>query len=272
MRHAQRRADVIDIETALLEAPSSLSQAIRSVQAHVLNAGRAAVEKAEVLRGQRKQAVLTDTESLTESLRVLLQSCDAMMGTTDSQSAVRTQSATPPDRNQTQSLFETRGARASVALRNNTVTVGADARSSDMSQLLSGALLALYFIALRWQRSLQWTVPENYRHIVTVASPRAGAGVDRAEQHVTIVRRCIDSGQYSAQIMAEHRAVVRFSGTVSPLELYQRLHGQLDSADAGQAVTSVALRARTPFSSEQIKVLAVTDINTFYCQRQQTLT
>ena len=48
------------------------------------------------------------------------------------------------------------------------------------------------------------------------------------------------------------------------------MHGQLDSADAGQAVTSVALRARTPFSSEQIKVLAVTDI-TFYHQRQQTL-
>ena len=260
-----------DIDAALLEAPSSLSQAIRSVQAHVLNAGRAAVEKAEALQGQRKQAVLTDTESLTESLRVLLQSCDAMMGTTDSQSAVRTQPATPPDRNQTQSLFATRGAGGSVASRNNALTVGADARSSDMSQLLSGALLALYFIALRWQRSLQWTVPENYRHIVTVASARAGAGVDRAKQQITIVRRCIDSGQYSAQIMAEHRAVVRFSGTVSPLELYQRLHGQLDSADAGQAVTSVALRARTPFRSEQIKVLAVTDINTFYHQRQQTL-
>ena len=71
--------------------------------------------------------------------------------------------------------------------------------------------------------------------------------------------------------MAEHRAVVRFSGTVSPLELFQRLHGQLDNADVEQAATSIALRARTPFRSEQIKVLAVTDINTFYHQRQQTL-
>ena len=98
-----------------------------------------------------------------------------------------------------------------------------------------------------------------------------GRWLDKEEQRVTIARRCIDSSQYSAQIMAEHRAVVRFSGTVSPLELFQRLHGQLDSADAGQAVTSIALRARTPFRSEQIKVLAVTDINTFYHQRQQTL-
>ena len=193
------------------------------------------------------------------------------MGTVDSVPAITTHLETPAGRGQTQSLFATHQTSNSVAARNNTESVGASAGSANIGQLLSGALLALYFIALRWQRSLQWTVPENYRHIVTVESARADAGFDGAKQQITIVRRCIDSSQYSAQIMAEHRAVVRFSGTVSPLELYQRLHGQLDSADAGQAVTSVALRARTPFSSEQIKVLAVTDINTFYHQRQQTL-
>ena len=62
-----------------------------------------------------------------------------------------------------------------------------------------------------------------------------------------------------------------FSGTVSPLDLYQRLHGQLKDTNAEQEVTSVALRAQTPFSSEQIKILAVTDINTLYHQRLNTL-
>ena len=41
------------------------------------------------------------------------------------------------------------------------------------------------------------------------------AGYAKEEQRVSVARRCIDSSQYSAQIMAEHRAVVRFSGTVS---------------------------------------------------------
>ena len=260
-----------DIDAALLEAPASLSQAIRSVQTHVLDAGRAVTEKAGASGGQRQQAELTDTETLTESLGVLLQSCDAIMGTVDSVPAITTHLETPAGRGQTQSLFATHQTSNSVAARNNTESVGASAGSANMGQLLSGALLNLYFIALRWQRSLQWTETENYRHIVTVESPQAGAGYAKEEQRVSVARRCIDSSQYSAQIMAEHRAVVRFSGTVSPLELFQRLHGQLDNADVEQAATSIALRARTPFRSEQIKVLAVTDINTFYHQRQQTL-
>ena len=57
-----------DIDAALLEAPASLSQAIRSVQTHVLDAGRAVTEKAGASGGQRQQAELTDTETLTESL------------------------------------------------------------------------------------------------------------------------------------------------------------------------------------------------------------
>ena len=85
-----------------------------------------------------------------------------MMGTTDSQSAVRLTGDAPGPQSDPITFCNTRG-WGSVASRNNALTVGADARSSDMSQLLSGALLALYFIALRWQRSLQWTVPENYR-------------------------------------------------------------------------------------------------------------
>ena len=41
-----------DIDAALLEAPASLSQAIRSVQTHVLDAGRAVTEKAGASGGK----------------------------------------------------------------------------------------------------------------------------------------------------------------------------------------------------------------------------
>jgi len=258
-----------DIESALLEAPPALSKAIESLQTFVLDVGRDVIGETGAISGGRPQAALADAEPLAELLRTFLQTCDATMGEMDDAAQPDTRPDAASGQNQTQPLFAT--PEAGVTLATQRAALVAGTRSGDARQLLSDSLLALYFIALRWQRSLQWTSAENYRHIVTVDSSRSDRGSARSSRHITISKRCIDSSQYSAQIMAEHRAVVRFSGTVSPLELYQRLHGQLDNAEADKPGASLALRAKTPFSSEQIKVLAVTDINTLYHQRLQTL-
>jgi Rad3-related DNA helicase len=260
-----------DIETAMREAPSTLSEAIQSLQTFVLDAGRGVTRDTVAVRGVRQQAVLADAEPLTELLRNFLETCDAMMGVAKGAAQTGTHLGTASDRHQTQSLFTTPEGPPPVAKQTDQPAMGSGTRSGDVRQLLSDGLLTLYFAALGWQRSLQWTPAENYRHVVTLDSARADSGSARSNRHITISRRCIDSSQYSAQIMAEHGAVVRFSGTVSPLELYQRLHGQLKNTDAEKAATSLALRAKTPFSAEQIEVLAVTDINTYYHQRLQTL-
>ena len=260
-----------DIESALLEAPPTLIHAIGSLKTFVINTGRNVIEETAAVSGSRPQAVLADAEPLTELLRTFLQTCDAMMGAMDGTMYADTQHHSTSDRHQTQSLFVTPESDMTVASQSDQPVNDARARSGGARQLLSDGLLTLYFTALRWQRSLQWTSAEHYRHVVTVESSGSDRGSTRSNRKVTINKRCIDSSQYSAQIMAEHRAVVRFSGTVSPLDLYQRLHGQLKDTNAEQEVTSVALRAQTPFNSEQIKVLAVTDINTLYHQRLNTL-
>ena len=56
---------------------------------------------------------------------------------------------------------------------------------------------------------------------------------------------------YLSDRFAEHAGVVRFSGTVSPLPLYQRLHGQICAPQE---------RAESPFSADQALVMVVPDI------------
>ena len=148
--------------------------------------------------------------------------------------------------------------------------------AENANKLLPKNVLAVYFSALRWQRSQQWTKDEYYCHVVecprTEAKP-AGRGQNgpREEHAISIHRRCLDGSGFGRAVMDECRSIIRFSGTVSPLTLYQRLHGQPsnDAEDAGQSVT--AMRASAPFTSEQIKVLTVTDIDTFYRRRLQSL-
>ena len=216
------------------------------------------IEEAAAVGGSRPQAVLADAEPLTELLRTFLQTCDAMMGAMDGAMYADTQHHSTSDRHQTQSLFVTPQSDMTVASQSDQPVNDARARSGGARQLLSDGLLTLYFTALRWQRSLQWTSAEHYRHVVTVESSGSDRGSTRSNHKVTINKRCIDSSQYSAQIMAEHRAVVRFSGTVSPLDLYQRLHGQLKDTNAEQEVTSVALgpkhrlaRSKSKYSRSQ---------------------
>ena len=78
-------------------------------------------------------------------------------------------------------------------------------------------------------RSLEWYQPERYRLLVDVN-----------QTGVCVKRYCLDAGDYINAVLQTHAASIRFSGTVSPLELYQRLHGRKDQA---------FVRAESPFNA-----------------------
>ena len=292
-------SDIVD--AALVQASDTLSPHIRVLQ-KLLKEAADDVLKNTSIQQRRAQQPFGGEQELTDALKTLQQACDLEIGESSAQnrshgSAEHTKLSSNDVMTTTQSLFATEpfdkalsdkepsGIASSSSV--NKAPAAPIVRSDNAQRLLPEGVLALYFVALRWQRSQQWTAPEYYRHITTVESARSPTFglpskqnnnklISADEQHrqvaIAISRRCIDASEYSAQIMGEHRSVVRFSGTVSPMDLYQRLHGQHDqSQQTEDALASVALRAQSPFRTEQLKVLAVTDIDTFYQQRQRTL-
>lgn len=112
-------------------------------------------------------------------------------------------------------------------------------------------LVALYFAASRWVRSDSWVSDGEFIHVL-----------DAADTDITVSRVCLDAGPYLQSVFDSHAGVVRFSGTVTPLPLYQRLHGQQQGFSE---------RAQNPFRAEQTAVLVVRDIATYFNQRQTSL-
>ena len=119
---------------------------------------------------------------------------------------------------------------------------------------LEPALEALYFSCLRWARGASWYEKKRFRYLVEVQ-----------DKNIQVRQVCLDAGHYAEQVMSEYASTVRFSGTVSPLGIYQQLHGQLTQA------TSFSERAKTPFSSAQTHVIVIKDIPTYLQQRTQSL-
>ncbi len=113
------------------------------------------------------------------------------------------------------------------------------------------ALRELIFAASRWLRSEQWVSEAEFVHVVDVEN-----------SEIQVSRVCLDPGPYLEGVFAGHGSAVRFSGTVTPLALYQRLHGQS---------SAVAERAQTPFQAEQTEVVVVRDIATYFNQRDLSL-
>ena len=258
-----------DVYAALEEAPHEITESLLKLKA-VMDLLH---EDPRLRRGT--QFVLDDTEALSTILRELLLRCDLVMGAARSFDGKTTKNLSYElpigTERQTDSLFDANDLALS--------TLQPESRhfsAENANKLLPKNVLAVYFSALRWQRSQQWTKDEYYCHVVecprTEAKP-AGRGQNgpREEHAISIHRRCLDGSGFGRAVMDECRSIIRFSGTVSPLTLYQRLHGQPsnDAEDAGQSVT--AMRASAPFTSEQIKVLTVTDIDTFYRRRLQSL-
>ena len=258
-----------DVYAALEEAPHEITESLLKLKA-VMDLLH---EDPRLRRGT--QFVLDDTEALSTILRELLLRCDLVMGAARSFDGKTTKNLSYElpigIERQTDSLLDANDLALSTSPPESRRF-----NAENANKLLPKNVLAVYFSALRWQRSQQWTKDEYYCHVVecprTEAKP-AGRGQNgpREEHAISIHRRCLDGSGFGRAVMDECRSIIRFSGTVSPLTLYQRLHGQPsnDAEDAGQSVT--AMRASAPFTSEQIKVLTVTDIDTFYRRRLQSL-
>ncbi len=105
----------------------------------------------------------------------------------------------------------------------------------------------LYFAAVRWARSEGWYHEETFAQYVEVR-----------QQDIAVRRICLDPAPYIRHVLDTHKSNIRFSGTISPLPLYQRLHGYPGGG---------AARAESPFTASQVCVLIVPDVPTYYRQR-----
>ncbi len=123
--------------------------------------------------------------------------------------------------------------------------------SLQLFETLDSEAQDLYFACIRWVRSLEWFQPARYQHLSI-----------EHEQGCSIQRLCLDSADYINDILNSHAATVRLSATVSPLALYQRLHGCPGQRSA---------RATSPFGIAQSAVMIVRDIPTYFRQRGSSL-
>ena len=131
-----------------------------------------------------------------------------------------------------------------------------DARDEDPVQ-------ALYFISLGWMRSKSWGPSDSFRYLLR------GQGDERA-----VVRYCVDPGPYTADVLKDAASVLRFSGTVSPLGLYQQLHGfpeQLIQSEGSNEKWPTPERAPNPFQASSTGVLLISDIPTYLRTREGSL-
>ena len=110
---------------------------------------------------------------------------------------------------------------------------------------------AAAWAANRWQKGESWRRPEAFIHLLRTE------GSD-----IEVTLRCLDASEHLRESLARYRSSIRFSGTLSPLPLYNSLHGLVEAP---------AERAGSPFGPEQVAVLLVTDINTYFNGRQASM-
>ena len=113
--------------------------------------------------------------------------------------------------------------------------------------LLRGAV----FEASRWLRAENWRSPGAFEYLL-----------DTREGGIAVRSQCLDPSAHIRDTFARYRGNIRFSGTLSPLEFYNQLHG-LDE--------SPCERAASPFDERQLAVLLVRDINTYFREREASI-
>ena len=113
------------------------------------------------------------------------------------------------------------------------------------------ALGEFYFMIWRWLKSFEFE--ETNESILLMKSGEGGIEL----HHIFI-----DVADYISNIVSEFKASIRFSGTVSPLPVYQRLHGLEGSAMAV---------AESPFKASQLRVVLINDVPTYYLRRKETI-
>ena len=113
------------------------------------------------------------------------------------------------------------------------------------------ALTEFYFMIWRWLKSFEFD--ETNESILLMKSGAGGL-----ELH----HMFIDVADYISNIVLQFKASIRFSGTVSPLPVYQRLHGLEGS--------SMAI-AESPFEAAQFRVVLINDVPTYFVRREETI-
>ena len=109
----------------------------------------------------------------------------------------------------------------------------------------------LVFNVSRWVRAENWRTTREFCFLAVAA-----------RRNVVVSMQCLDPGPYLKAMLHTYGAHVRFSGTLTPLPLYQRLHGQTEAS---------AERVESAFSAEQLSLLVVADLPVYLRQRSQTL-
>ncbi len=132
----------------------------------------------------------------------------------------------------------------------------------------------LLFLALRWLKLAGEFDEERYRAVAFHGQPGTNSAPSTSGGHALVPTRsgskaelavgfvCLDASKHIAQTLGRFSADIRFSGTLSPLEMHSTLHGRPDTR---------LERAGSPFASEQLGCYIVPDVPTYFRQRQQSL-
>ena len=103
------------------------------------------------------------------------------------------------------------------------------------------------FDCFRFQQGDGWHVPENYCHLLEVT-----------RRNIEARMVCLSPAEHIDTVLRRYNGAVRFSGTVSPLPLFQVMHGQDES--------SRAARVRLDWG-RNLGVFIVPDVSTYYRDR-----
>ena len=120
------------------------------------------------------------------------------------------------------------------------------------------ALSEAHFDLLRFRRACEWA-EEGAFHCLGSHSGR------RFEVEIV----CTVPGRYIQEILAPFHGSARLSGTLTPTSVFQRIHGF--GEDAREYARSDALSTSGLAFPEQLDVLLVPDLSTFYRDRQRTM-
>ncbi len=125
---------------------------------------------------------------------------------------------------------------------------------------LGEPLQELFFTALRWQRAQDWLTLTGAAQEASKVLPNAAAFYTPDTSELQL--RCIDAAGYIATTLNNYGPNTQFSGTLSPLTLYQRLHGDPNAELARVAPGDLA---------DRLGVFVVPDIPTYFRSRDASL-
>lgn len=132
-----------------------------------------------------------------------------------------------------------------------------DALADDTLDLNAYPLTRLLMFNLsRWVRADAWYHPDDFRYFAESMEP------DKQGRNIRVQLSCLDPARYLKEVLGGYGPHVRFSGTLSPLGLYQSLHGQQEASSE---------RVESSFRPDQLATLIVHDLPVYYRQRQRTL-